>query len=274
MDAEVRAALAIAAKDLRQFRRYPLAFGSWIFMSLYQGVIPAFLFGAAFAVGGRVVGLESTVGTGDLAGFIFMGGIVAGLVSVAFWSMAMSFRNEMDQGTLEPSWLTPTRHETFVIGRALGSLVPFVLTQIVLLVCGVAFFGLRISSSIVLALPAVLLSIVAMVGVAYALAAAVLLMKEANLFIDTTNFLFSAGSGTAFPITVLPIVFQPIALLLPTTYAVDILRQETLGSRPLFDPRVEYAVLIALTLVVYPLGRWIFARADRRLRRTGGLAQH
>jgi ABC-type uncharacterized transport system permease subunit len=271
---EVRAALAIATKDLRQVRRYPIAFVAWIFTSLYQGVIPAFLFGAAFAVGSRLVGLEASVGTADLAGFIFMGGVIGGLVSVAFWSMAFSFRNEMEQGTLEPSWLTPTRHETFVIGRALGSLVPFVLVQVILFVFGIAFFGLRVSPSIVLASPAVVLAVVAMVGVAHLLAAAVLLMKEANLFIDATQFLFSAGSGTAFPITVLPAVLQPVALLLPTTYAVDLLRQQALGSRTLFDPAAEYAILAALAVVLLPFGRWVFARADARLRRTGGLAQH
>lgn len=274
MRAEIRAALAIARKDLRQQARYPLAFGMWVFGALYQGVVPAFLFGAAFAVGGRVLGLEQTVGTADLAGFIFMGGVVSGLVAFSFWGMAMSFRNEMDQGTLEPSWLTPTRHETMVLGRALSSVFVFVLQQAVLFVIGIAFFGLRLRPELVLALPAMLLATVAMVGVAYMIAAAVLVMKEANLFVDTTNFLFSLASGTAFPITVLPALFQPIALLLPTTYAVDLLRQRALGSRPLFGPLAEYLALAALTLVAIPLGRWVFGRADRRLRRTGGLAQH
>jgi ABC-2 type transport system permease protein len=271
---ELRAALAIAAKDLRQFRRYPLAFVAWIFTSLYQGVIPAFLFGAAFAVGGRAVGLEAAVGSDDLAGFIFMGGVIGGLTSVAFWSVAFSFRNEMEQGTLEASWLTPTRHETLVVGRALGAVVPFVLVQTILFAFGVAFFGLRVSPSIVFALPAVVLAVVAMTGVAYALAAAVLLLKEANIFIDTTQYLFSITSGTAFPITLLPLVLQPIALLLPTTYAVDLLRQQGLGARPLFDPAVEYAALIALTVLSYPIGRLAFAGAERRLRRTGALSQH
>ena len=272
--AELRAALAIAAKDLRQFRRYPLGFVSWIFTSLYQGVIPAFLFGAAFAVGTRVVGLERTVGTADLVGFIFIGGIVGGLIVTAFWGVAFSFRSEMEQGTLEPSWLTPTRHETLVLGRALGSLLPFALVQLVLLTIGVAFFGLHLSASTLLALPALALALVAMAGVSYALAAVVLLIKTADMFVDTTQFLFSTASGTAFPITMLPLAFQPIALLLPTTYAIDILRQQAIGQRPLFDPTIEYAALVVLTLALYPAGQWVFGRADRHLRRTGGLAQY
>ena len=57
------------------------------------------------------------------------------------------------------------------------------------------FFGLRFRPEIVLALPAVALAIVAMIGIAYLLAAVVLLIKEANFFIDCTNFLFAVASG-------------------------------------------------------------------------------
>lgn len=272
--AELRAALAIARKDLRNLARYRLSVASMIFTPLYQGVIPALLFGASFAVAGRVVGLEATVGTPNLAGFIFLGGVIAGLVATAFWGMAMSLRNEMEMGTLEASWLTPTRPETFVIGRALGGVVIFVLSQAVLFLIGIAFFGLTFSPDIVLALPALLVAIVAMVGVAYALAAAVLLLKEANFFIDTTNFLFGTASGVAFPVTLLPGLLQPLALALPTTYAMDLLRMHAIGTRPLFDPVVEYLALAAGTVLVFPLGRWAFVRADRYMRVHGTLGQH
>ena len=244
---ELRSAIAIARKDIRNLSRYRVAVASMAFTPLYQFVIPAFLFGAAFSVGGRAPGLVATLGTDDLAGFIFLGGVIGGIVSTAFWGMAMSIRNEMDMGTLEPSWITPTAHETFVIGRAAGGLVIFVATQGALL---------------------------SMVGVAYILAAIVLLIREANFFIDTANFLFVTASGVSFPVTLLPGVLQPVALALPTTYAVDILRAQALGSRPLFGVGIEYAFLIAGTLVAYPLGRWAFSRAERTMRRRGMLAMY
>src|SRR5256885_4422481 len=218
-----------------------------IFTPLYQGVIPAFLFGASFAVGGHVLGLESTVGTDNLAGFIFLGGVISGLVATSFWAMAMGLRNEMDQGTLEATWLTPTRHETLIIGRAFGGLVWFILSQILLFAIGIAVFGLRFRPEIVYALPAVIVAIVGMIGVAYILAAVVLLIREANFFIDCTNFLFATASGAAFPVILLPGVFQPIAFALPTTYAMDLIRQAGLGTRPLLHPALGYAALLATT---------------------------
>jgi ABC-2 type transport system permease protein len=271
---EVRAAIAIMKKDLRIFFRYRIAVVAQIFVPLYQGVIPGLLFGASFAVGGRVVGLEATVGTDNLAGFIFMGGVMSGLIGTGFWGMAMGLRNEMDAGTLEPSWLTPTRHETLLIGRALSGVVWQVTGQIALFAIGITFFGLRFRTEIIYALPAVLVAVVAMVGVAFLLAAGVLLIREASFFIDTTNFLFSIASGTAFPVTILPAVFLPVALLLPTTYAVDLLRVSAIGQRPLFDPVLEWAALLGTTALAMFVGRWAFARAARVIRVRGTLGQY
>ena len=271
---ELRAAFAIARKDIRGFSRYRVAVASTVFTPLYQFIIPAFLFGAAFAVNGRQAGLSATLGTEDLPGFIFLGGLVGGLISIAFWGIAFSLRSEMDLGTLEPSWLTPTHHETLVIGRALGSMFWFVLSQAALFLFGIWLLGLRLRAEMLLALPALVLAVFAMVGIAYLLAAVVLLIREANFFVDTMQFAVGTMSGTAFPVTLLPGVLQPIALALPTTYAIDILRSQALGSRPLFDTGLEYVVLVLLTALTYPLGRWAFARADRAMRRRGMLAQY
>jgi ABC-2 type transport system permease protein len=270
---ELRAALAIARKDIRNQSRYRFVVASNVFTPLYQGILPALLFGLSFAVAGRVVGLEKTIGTDDLAGFIFLGGVMSGLVATSFWAMAMSIRGEMDTGTLEPTWLTPTRRETIVIGRALGGLFWFAFSQIALFAIGIVFFGLRFRPEIVLAAPAVALAIVAMVGIAYLLAGLVLIMKEANFMIDVSNFLFATASGVAFPVTLLPGVLQPIAFALPTTYAMDILRQQGLGSRPLFDPALEYVALLVTTAIAYPLGLWMFRRADRLIRARGSINQ-
>jgi ABC-2 type transport system permease protein len=271
---EVRAALAIARKDIRNVSRYRVAVAAQIFTPLYQGILPALLFGTSFAVAGHVVGLEKTIGTEDLAGFTFLGGVMSGLVATAFWTMAMSVRNEMEAGTLEPTWLTPTSRETIVLGRALGGLFWFALSQVAIFAIGIAFFSLRFRPEIVLALPALLLAVVAMIGIAYLLAAVVLLIKEANFFIDCTNFLFAVASGAAFPVVLLPGVLQPFAFILPTTYAMDLIRQHGLGTRPLFDPALEYVALIATTAVAYPLGLWAYRGADRRIRRLGTINQY
>jgi ABC-2 type transport system permease protein len=214
------------------------------------------------------------IGTDDLAGFIFMGGVVSALVGTAFWAVGMGFRNEMETGTLEPTWLTPTAKETLVVGRALAGLFWFLFSQAVIFGVGILLFGLRIRPEIVYAVPALLIAGIALIGVAHLLTGVVLSIREANLFIDCTNFLFATASGVAFPVSLLPGALQPIAFALPTTYAMDILRQHALGTRPLLDPALEYVALIATTLVAYPLGRVVFDRAERRMRIRGTLGEY
>jgi ABC-2 type transport system permease protein len=81
-------------------------------------------------------------------------------------------------------------------------------------------------------------------------------------------------SGVAFPITVLPGIVQPVAALLPSTWAVEILRFHALGARTIVDPAVAYAALVATTALFVPLGLWSFRSADRWVRVHGTIAQH
>lgn len=271
---ELRAAIAMAQKDLRNLSRYRLFLASMVFNPLYQSIIPAFLFGAAFAVGGRQIGLESSLGTSDLSGFLFMGGVISGMVGVAFWAIAFGLRSEMDQGVLEPSWLTPTRRETLVLGRALSALVVFLVVQAVLFAIGIAFFGLHIRSETLYALPAMVLALVAMGALGYLVAGVVLVFKEANFLVDTLSFLFTMISGVAFPITVLPLVLQGTAVALPSTWAVEILRYHSIGARTVADPLLEHAFLLATTVAFVLVGLRTFAWADRWVRVHGTIAQH
>ena len=98
----------------------------------YQFLLPSLLLGLTFHVGGRAIGLEASVGTDDLAGYLFLGTVVGGMVGAAFWDMAFGLKREMDAGTLEPTWLTPTRPETTVFGRAISGLILSALASAIL----------------------------------------------------------------------------------------------------------------------------------------------
>jgi ABC-2 type transport system permease protein len=272
--AELRAVLAVARKDLRVWVRYPVNAAGQTFSPIYQTLVPAILFGGAFFVDGRAVGLESSAGTADLAGFIVLGAVVSGMVSAAFWGMAWSLRVEMDSGTLEPAWLTPTPPHMFVLGRALGALGVFAISETVLVAIALWLFRPSFSIDAVQALPAVAIAAVSLLGVGYLLTAAVMFMRDAGFFIDTTNFLFASATGVMFPVTALPGIFQAVAYILPTTYALDLLRHRAIGSRPLTEPLLEVALLVVIAALSYPLGRWVFARAERRMRIRGTLSQH
>lgn len=144
----------------------------------------------------------------------------------------------------------------------------------VLLAVGAAFFGARFVGAAAAALPAMALAEIGLLGVTYLMASGVLLMREPNFFVDSTNFAFTAASGASFPITILPGALKAVSFLLPTTYALDVLRVNALGTHPLLPAWLEYLALGALAVALVCLGLWVFGRTERRLQQTGSLGQY
>lgn len=271
---EGRAALAIARKELRVFARYRLNAVNQVLQPLYQTLIPGVLLGATFAIGGQAVGLAETAGTTDVVGYLFLGMLALNLASVGFWSVAFAIKMELDAGTLEPAWLTPTRRETYVVGLTLSGLVVATVATAVLIGVGVWLFGAEIGPRLLIGLPVIALTSAGILGIGYLVGAIVLRMKEGNFFVDAADFLFVGLSGAAFPIIVLPDLVRPLAYLLPTTHALDLVRVAALGTTPLLPAPLAWLALAVTSVAFLGLGRWAWLRTEHRLCVRGTLGQH
>lgn len=271
---EARAAWAVARKELRIAVRYRLNAVNEVIQPIYQVLIPGMLLGATFAVGGEAVGLGETAGTTDIAGFLFLGMLSLTLTSAGFWWVAFTVKRELDAGTLEPAWLTPTRRETFVIGLTIAGLVFAAASTAVLVAAGTWLFGASIAPRVAVALPVIALTAGGVLGIGYLIGALVLRMRDANFFVDAADFIFVGLSGAAFPIVVLPDAVRWASYLLPTTYALDLVRISALGTTPLLPAPVEW-VLLAITSVAFVvIGRRAWLSTERRMRVRGTLGQH
>ena len=271
---EGRAARAVAIRLLRVEMRYRFNAVNKVVQPLYQVLLPGVLLGATFAVAGETVGLAETAGTTDVAGYLFLGMLGLALTGAAFWQVADNIKFEMDSGTLEPAWLTPTRRETFVIGYTIAGLVMALVTTLVLVAVGIAFFGARIAPSLLVAVPVLALTSIGVLGIGYLIGAIVLRMKEANFFVDATDFLFVTLAGASFPIVVLPDAVRWISYLLPTTYALDLIRVSGLGTPPLMPVALEWAALVLTSVGFVWVGRRAWLATEHRLRVRGTLGQH
>jgi ABC-2 type transport system permease protein len=271
---EARAAWAIARKELQVFARYRLNAVNQVVQPVYQVLIPGLLLGATFAIGGQAVGLAETAGTTDIVGYLFLGMLALTLASAGFWGVAFSIKLELDAGTLEPAWLTPTRRETFVVGLTMAGLIIATLTTIILLLIGIWIFGAELAPRVAIAVPVLALTSVGVLGIGYLVGAIVLRMRDANFFVDAADFIFVALSGAAFPIVVLPELVRWVSYLLPTTWALDLMRTAALGTRPLLPPAAEWGLLALTSLVLLIVGRWAWLATEHRLRVRGTLGQH
>jgi ABC-2 type transport system permease protein len=271
---EARAAWAIARKELRIMQRYRLNAVNRVAQPIYQVLIPGILLGATFAIGGEAVGLAETAGTTDIAGYLFLGMLALTLASAGFWDVAYSMKTELDAGTLEPAWLTPTRRETLIVGQTLAGLIVAAMATAVLVVVGIGLFGADVAPQLAIALPIIALTSVGVLGIGYLVGAIVLRMREANFFVDAADFIFVALSGAAFPIVVLPETVRWVSYLLPTTHALDLVRVAALGTRPLLPAPIEWAALAVTSLGLLLVGRRAWLATEHRMRVLGTLGQH
>jgi ABC-2 type transport system permease protein len=271
---EARAAWAIARKQLQIFARYRLNAVNQVVQPLYQILIPGILLGATFAIRGEAVGLAETAGTTDIIGYLFLGMLALNLASAGFWGVAFSIRLELDAGTLEPGWLTPTRRETFIVGLTGAALLIAVVSTAILVLIGIWLFGAQLAPRLAIALPVLAIASIGVLGIGYLVGAVVMRMREANFFVDAADFIFVALSGAAFPILVLPEAVRWISYLLPTTHALDLMRVAALDTRPLLPLPVEWLMLAVTSVVLLLIGRATWLRTEHRLRVRGTLGQH
>lgn len=273
------AILAIARKDATIFFRYPLN----AIMRVLDPIVwlsPIYFLGKAFAGPGGGSGesagggFAAYTGTGDYFTFILIGAILSNYTMSVFWGIGLGLKNEMDAGVLESNWLAPTPHLVMLVGRTVASLILTTINNALILALAWLVFGFQVGGDVLAALIACVPFLVILYGFGFAFCALVLLMRDANVLIDTSSYLVMLFSGAQFPVQALPRFLLPVALALPLTYALDLVRSFLLGTETLLDRPTEIAILVLAMAVMVPAGYGVFLAVERYCRSRGTLGMH
>lgn len=268
-----RVLIAVARKDLRLVRRYPLNLVSRVVEPI-AWLVPVYFLGRTFARDGQMPGFASWTGTSDFIAFVVAGWVLSGYVFAVMWGMGFALKNEMDSGVLESNWISPQPPLLLLAGRSIASVVVTTLTSLAFGALAVLVFDISIRAQLLPALMIVAPVVVGLYGFGFIVAGAVLRLRDANTLIDTGNFVLGILSGRDYPVRVLPRPLLMISLLLPLTYGYDGLRAVIVGTRTLLPLQLEVAVMIVFMVAMVALGTHIFARLERRCRLEGTLSQH
>jgi len=268
-----RALMMIARKDWYTYWRYPLNAVSAIIQPIIW-LTPVYFMGQAFSVNGQALGFAGYSGTTDYMSFILLGSALSNFISSVFWGMGYALKNDMDAGVLESNWLAPLPKPLLLVGRTLTSLLVTTLTSLAMLLVAGLIFGFRPTGNAMAAFLTAVPMLIGLYGFGFAFSALVLIMREANTLVDTSNFLVQIFSGADFPVNSLPRWLLPVALALPLTYGFDAVRGWLLGTRTLLPLSTEVLILVVFMFVMIALGLWAFRVLERRVRMRGTLGQH
>ena len=270
---QLRALFIIAKKDWKVFWRYPLNAVSHVFQPIIW-ITPVYFMGQAFSTNGQALGFAQYSGTGDYMSFILLGTALSNFILTVFWGMGFALKEDMDAGVLESNWLTPVSRIHILVGRTLTSLLTTTITSIIMLVLAGSMFGFRPTGNVIAAILTAIPMLIGLYGFGFALAALVLMMREANTMVDVTSFLIQGFSGANFPVKSLPYWLIPISLMLPLTYGFDAVRGWLLKTNTLLPLNAEVTILVVFMFVMLWLGAWVFYKVERRVRTLGTLGQH
>ena len=269
----LRALYAVAAKDWRQYWRYPLNAVSSVLQPLVW-LTPMYFMGLAFSVNGQALGFAGYTGTTDYISFILIGTVLSNFISAVFWGMGYALKNDMDSGVLESNWLAPISRPVLLMGHTITNLIVTTITSIVMLVIGALLFGFQTGGSTLAALVIAIPMLLGLYGFGFMFAGVVMVMREANTLTDVGSFLVQIFSGANFPVTVLPRWLLPIALALPLTYGFDAVRGILLNTNTLLPIMLEYAVMLVFMVAMIAIGLLAFRRLERYVRQRGTLGMY
>lgn len=271
----IRQTLAVVRREWLVQRRYPLSmFASVVLAPVYQLALPTLLLGSAFVVAGESFGLASSAGTSDLPGWMVTGLFLASITVGAVTSVYQTLEADRTTGVIEHSWSTPAPRRTYVVGAVMtGTLFGGCASLLIALMA--MLLGARFDLvGVALSVPVMALGVLGNIGFGYLVAAALLLLRQAEVLVEVVAMLAVAFSGATFPLTLLPEVARWPTYVLPGTWALDLSRVATLGTPPLVSLEIAVPALVLTSASWAFLGSRVFAAADRALARSGALSQY
>lgn len=245
----MRAALAIAWKELLYLRAYPLDLVNY-------AISPALLV-APYILTAKLFGMGA-----ELVDSVAVGLILWYWLSTIMWDIAFGLSEEMEEGIFETLMITPSSVWAVLAGRTLATL--FLNAYITAAMLGwFALFHVRLDLPWASFWAVLFLTGVGIVGFMFGLSSLVLLWKDMRG--DFLQTAFGVLSGMTMPARRLPRPFWLLSRALPLAYGIEAARRLLAGG----GFAQEVPVLLALGAAYGFLG-WLGLRwAARRMQALG-----
>jgi ABC-2 type transport system permease protein len=262
---------AFLLRDLRSIMSYRLRFFMQ-FASIFVPVVFIFFIGKTFQ-GAFSLQLERY--GSDYFAFAILGMAMSSFVSTGLYSFSGQIRSAQVEGTLEALLMTPTSVYTILIGNSLWSFLQSFFESFFYIMVSILILKLSISIGQIIQVLAVLgLTFGAFLSIGLVSASFTLVFKQGN----PINALFGASSyilgGILFPVEVLPSWIRWVSNILPMTHSGKLIRELLLVGPESQDIQASLLFLLIFTLIVAPIGLFVFNLALKQAKKDGSLVQY
>jgi ABC-2 type transport system permease protein len=210
----------------------------------------------------------------NLRGITLYGFVIYLFLSQTIWTVGLSVQREKGEGTLGSLYLSPASRFLALLARALVTLAWAGTAAFIGLLLAQIITGPLVFHQPGLALTILLLTGAGLIGLGLAIAGFALRFGETvELVANLLEFALMGLCAFFYPFYILPEALQPIARLIPLSYAVDAFRTVALGhSQPELLPLpLELAIITLTGLLGPPLGYLIYHLNEKIVRRQGTL---
>jgi ABC-2 type transport system permease protein len=270
--ANLSALLSSTRTRLLIISRYPGQLLTDILIPIAMAAMPI-LMGRANAGDQAGAVFAANTGTANYVAYMIIGSCVFSMVSTAFWHIAYWLRWEMETGTLEMLYLTPTERIWVAGGTALYSMIRGISSGLLAYIIGSKILRVDpFEGEILLAMVFIVIGLVPLYGTTLLFGAIVLKIKEANALINLMQWGVSFLMGVYYPVSVLPPLVRAFAMLFPPTWMTNGVRSAILGIGYFFGEWYFDLAILWVFLIIAPLiGYQVFRMVEANVRRNEGV---
>ncbi|MFX0096026.1 MAG: ABC transporter permease [Candidatus Hodarchaeota archaeon] len=269
---ELSAAWAISIKMWRVDLSYPISVLYFIVTPLLT-LVPMIIYGFAIVGGQYSNNLAQLTGQADWIIYTILGSAFLSLMTASFWGTAWTLRREAWEGTIESLYVTPISRFTMIFGSTLHETSHAGLGIALQLILVYFLFGYSINpTNILLGLTIVALGMLSIQAIGIFLSSLVLQFKQGWIIGESLEAVFLVITPAAYPIAILPTIFQWMSYISPITYGTEAFRMAMMWG---YSNQLLWilGVLIIIDFVGTILAMLIFKRVEQRSRKRGAVGK-
>ena len=267
---ELGASYAFVERNFNLVKRY----WGWEIVFLVYSVAHALVIGFIGAAMGLMGGpVEQTQ---QLVLYLLIGSLVWSYLGITFDIIAESIQWERWEGTIEYTFMAPIHRMTHLLGTVTFAVVYGLLRTAVILVVVVQFFQLDLAkANFGAAFVVLVVASLGFVGLGITASILPLLFTERGMqMVIVSQSCILLISGVFYPVEVMPGWMQTLSWFSPATYALIAARQALLEGAGVVQLLPQLLPLLAVGIVLIPIGLTIFGWAERYAKKTGKLKRN